>query len=245
MTRHWGARPVPLLLALLTAAALASGCGTAAPPVVGTTFPPAAPTRTVDPEKVLAGLRAALGPDNPIRVKATAASRRGGVDSFVLEGVMQGNEMDAHASYRLGNLQLSFDVIAADGKAYVRPYKGKWAKSPEKIPPDGSGPFGDMSKAKLVFAGASKKDRDLYIVNWDKATFAARALHGTLFSSLKIKSGLMQFTVDSNGKPYTATYQLKGTARVAKYDPYPLDITGYYQFFTILEELDVKSPLKK
>ena len=66
-----------------------------------------------------------------------------------------------------------------------------------------------------------------------------------MFSSLKIKSGLMQFTVDSNGKPYAATYQLKGTARVAKYDPYPLDITGYYQFFAIREELDVTSPLKK
>jgi hypothetical protein len=245
MTGHRQARPVPLLLALLATAALAWGCGTAAPPVVGTTFPPAVPTKTVDPEKVIAGLRTALGPDNPLRVKATAASRLGGIDSFVLEGVMQGNEMDARASYRLGNVQLSFDVIAADGKAYVRPYKGKWAKSPEKVPPKGSGPFGDMSKAKLEFVGPSKTDRDLYTINWNKATFAARALHGTLFSSLKVKSGVMQFQVDANGKPYTATYQLKGTARVARYDPYPLDITGYYQFFVIREELDFKSPLKK
>ncbi|HUP54346.1 MAG TPA: hypothetical protein VM408_02475 [Methylomirabilota bacterium] len=244
MTPDRHARPVRLVLALLAAAALASGCGTAAPPVVGDTFPPAAPTRTVDAAKVIAGLKAALGPDNPLRVKATTASRAGGVDAFILEGVMQGGEMDAHASYRIGNLQLSFDVIAADGKAYVRPFKGKWAKSPEKVPPKASGPFGDMGKAKLTFGGVSKSDRDLYIVNWEKPTHAARALLGTVFSSLKIKSMAMQFVVDENGKPYTATYQLKGTARVEKREAYPLDITGYYQFFSIREPLEVTSPLK-
>jgi hypothetical protein len=236
---------VPLLVGVLAVAILGSGCGPAPPVNVGTTFPPAAPTRTVDAEKVIAGLKAALGPDNPLHVKATAAARVGGVDSFILEGDMQGNEMSAHASYRLGNVQLSFDVIAADGKAYVRPYKGKWAKSPEKVPPEGSGPFGDMRKAKLEFVGPSKTDRDLYTVNWGQATHPARALHGTLFSSLKVKSAVMQFQVDANGKPYTATYQLKGTGKVGKGEPYPLDITGYYQFFAIREPLDFKSPLKK
>jgi hypothetical protein len=234
----------PLLLVLVAMTTL--GCSSR-PNLdnVGSTLPPAAPTRMVDPEKVIAGLKVALGPDNPLRVKGTTASRVGGVDSFIVEGVMQGGEMDAHASYRIGNVQLSFDVIAADGKAYVRPYQGKWAKSPEKVPPKASGPFGDMRKAKLEFAGPSKTDRDLYLVNWDKPTHAARALLGTVFSSLKVKSMVMQFKVDANGKPYTATYQLKGTARVGKGDPYPLDITGYYQFFAIREELEFKSPLKK
>ena len=243
MTTRHQRRVAPLLLVLLAMAAL--GCNSRNLDNVGTTFPPAAPTRVVDPDKVIAGLRTALGPDTPLRVKATTASRAGGVDSFILEGVMQGGEMDAHASYRLGNLQLSFDVIAADGKAYVRPYKGKWAKSPEKVPPKASGPFGDMGKAKLEFAGVSKTDRDLYTINWDKPTHAARALHGTLFSSLKIKSMVMQFQVDANGKPYTAIYQLKGSARVGKGKSYPLDITGYYQFFAVREELEFESPLKK
>ena len=245
MTARRAAPPATVLLSLLAAAVLVFGCSPAAAPVVGTTFPPAVPTKTVDVEKVLAGLRVALGPDTPLRVKATTASRVGGIDKFILEGVMQGGEMDAHASYRVGSLQLSFDVIAADGKAYVRPYKGKWAKSPEKVPAKASGPFGDIAKAKLEFGGPSKTDRDLYIVNWEKPTHAARALLGTVFSSLKIKSMAMQFIVDENGKPYTATYQLKGTARVDDNKPYPLDITGYYQFFVIREELDFKSPLKK
>ena len=233
-----------LLLYALIAAMLAFGCSPAAAPIVGTTHPPAAPTKFVDPDKVIAGLRAALGSDAPLRVKATTASRQGGVDSFILEGDVQGNEMDAHASYRIGNVQLSFDVIAADGKAYVRPYKGRWAKSPEKVPPAGSGPFGDMGKAKLEFVGPSKTDRDLYIVNWDKATYAARALHGTLFTSLKIKSAAMQFRVDANGKPYTATFEVKGTGRVGKGEPYALDLNGYYQFFAVREPPVFKAPIK-
>lgn len=230
----------PLLIVVLAVAVL--GCSRNLDNV-GTTHPPPAPTRVVDEAKVLAGLRAALGPDAPIHVKATAATRLGGRMSFILEGDMQGNEMDARASYRLGSVQLSFDVIAADGTAYVRPYKGKWAKSPEKVPPDGGGPFGDLSKAKLEFVGRSKTDPDLYTVNWDAATYAARALHGTLFTSIKIKSAVMQFHVDSNGKPYTATYLLKGTGKVDG-ESFPLDLTGYYQFFVVREPLEFKPPIK-
>ena len=151
--------------------------------------------------------------------------------------------MIPRASYRLGNLQLSFDVIAADGEAYVRPYKGKWAKSPEKIPPEGGGPFGDMRKATLEFMGPTKADRDLYTVNWDQVTHAARALHGTLFSSLKIKSAVMQFQVDANGKPYTATYQMKGTGKVDG-KSYSLNVKGYYQFFVVREPLEFEPPIK-
>lgn len=230
----------PLLIVVLAVAVL--GCSRNLDNV-GTTHPPPAPTRVVDEAKVLAGLRAALGPDAPIHVKATAATRLGGRMSFILEGDMQGNEMDARASYRLGSVQLSFDVIAADGTAYVRPYKGKWAKSPEKVPPDGGGPFGDLSKATLEFVGRSKTDPDLYTVNWDAATYAARALHGTLFTSIKIKSAVMQFHVDSNGKPYTATYLLKGTGKVDG-ESFPLDLTGYYQFFVVREPLEFKPPIK-
>jgi hypothetical protein len=231
----------PLLLALI--AVLAVGCQRDLSNV-GTTHPPAAPVKVVDPDKVIAGLKAALGPDAPLHVKATAASRDGGAMSFILEGDMQGNEMDGRASFRFGNVQVSFDVIAADGKAYVRPYKGKWAKSSEKIPSDGSGPFGDMRETELEFVGRSKTDGDLYTVRWDQATHAARAMQGTLFSSLKVKSAVMQFEVDANGKPYTATYQLKGTGK-ASGESYPLDLVGYYQFFAVREPLEFTSPLKK
>lgn len=232
-----------VLVSLLATLILASACSSAAP-IVGTTFPPAVPTRTVDAEKVIAGLRAALGPDKPLHIKATAAARAGGAVAFILEGDMQGNEMNARASYRMGNVQLSFDVIAAGGKAYVRPYKGKWAKSPEKVPPETGGPFGDMSEAKLEFQGPSKTDRDLYTVNWDQAIYAARALHGTLYSSVKVKSAVMQFQVDANGKPYSATYLLKGTGKVDG-KSYPLDVKGYYQFFAVRQPLTFESPLKK
>ncbi len=183
VTARRPAPPLPVLLSLAAAAALAFGCGSAAP-VVGTTFPPAVPTRTVDPEKVIAGLKKELGPDSPIRFKATADAY---VDDIllklILDGDFQGNEMDGHIKYQAAGLQLSFHIIAADGKAYVKPYKGKWAKSPEKVPPDGSGPFGDMSTAKLEFKGVSKTDRDLYTVVWTGPTHAGRALDGTLFTA--------------------------------------------------------------
>jgi hypothetical protein len=241
LTTRQPRRVAPLVLVLLAMAVL--GCSSRNLDNVGRTFPPAAPIKAVDGDKVIAGLKAALGPDAPLHIKATAATRLGGTVAFILEGDMQGNEMDARASYRIANVQLSFDVIAADGKAYVRPYKGKWAKSPEKLPPEGGGPFGDMRKAKLVFAGRSKTDGDLYTVTWDKATHAARALQGTLFSSLKVKSAVMQFEVDANGKPYTATYQLKGTGK-AEGESFPLDLKGYYQFFAVREPLEFKSPMK-
>jgi hypothetical protein len=244
MTARRGAPPVPVLLVLLAAAVLAFGCSSAAP-VVGTTFPPPVPTRTVNPEQVLAGLKKELGPKSPIRFKATADAY---VDdillTLILDGDFQGNEMDGHIKYQAGGEQLSFHVVAADGKAYVKPYKGKWAKSPEKVPPEGSGPFGDMHEAKLEFTGVSKTDRDLYAVVWSNPTHAQRALDGTLFTSPKIKSASMTFLVDERGKPYTATYTLKGTAKVEG-KRYSLKIEGYYQFFAIHEQLDFESPLKK
>ena len=166
----------------------------------------------------------------------------GATISFLLEGDMQGNEMDGHASFRLGNVQLSFDVIAADGKAYVRPVQGEvgevtreaaarreWARSATCARPSWSSWAGPRPIA------------DLYTVNWDQATHAARALQGTLFSSLKVKSAVMQFQVDANGKPYTATYQLKGTGK-ADGKSFPLDLTGYYQFFAVREPLEFESP---
>ena len=243
MSRAHRGLTVPLLLVLLAGAIL--GCSRPNLTNVGTTHPPAAPTRApVDADKVVAGLKAALGPDMPIRLKATADTRvNEGAVTFLMDGDFQGNEMDAHASFRLGIVQLSYDVIAADGKAYVRPYQGKWAKSPEKVPPDGGGPFGDMRKAKLEFAGPSKADRDLYVINWDQATHAARALNGTLFSSLKVKSASMQFLVDANGKPYTATYVLKGTGKVEG-ESYKVTVNGYYQFFAVREPHEFKSPMK-
>jgi hypothetical protein len=245
MTRRRSAPPVPVLLSLLAAAVLVFGCGPAAAPVVGTTFPPPAPTKTVDPEKVIAGLKQELGPDSPIRFKATADAY---IDDIllklILDGDFQGNEMDGHIRYQAAGLQLSFSVIAADGKAYVKPYKGKWAKSPEKVPPKGSGPFGDMTKATLKFTGVSKTDRDLYTVVWSDPTHAGRALDGTLFTSPKIKSAVMTFEVDEAGKPYTATYTLKGTAKVEG-ETFKLKVEGYYQFFAIREQLEFTSPLKK
>jgi hypothetical protein len=233
----------PLLLSLLAIAVF--GCSRPNLDNVGTTHPPAAPTRPpVDPDEVIAGLKKAIGPDSPVRIKATADTRINNVAAtLIMEGDFQDNDMDAHASVRFGTVQLSFDVMAVDGKGYVRPYEGKWAKSPEKVPQQGSGPFGDMRKAKLVFAGPYKGDRDLYLVNWDQATHAARALNGTLFSGFKVKSSVMQFRVDANGKPYTATYELKGTGKVEG-ESYKVTVNGYYQFFAIREPLVFTSPLK-
>lgn len=244
-----GPRVAPQVsLFLVVVAAVAVGCGMfsrPAPTEIGTTHPPAAPTRKpVDGDVVIEGLKAALGPDSSVRLKATADARidQGGL-TLIMDGDFQGNEMDAHVSFRHGILQLSFDVIAADGKAYVRPYQGKWARSPEKVPPPGSGPFGDMRKADLKFGGPSKADRDLYTINWADPTHAARALHGTVFTTLRVKSALMQFQVDANGKPYTATYTLKGTGKVDGKN-YTVTVNGYYQFFAIHDPLVFKAPMK-
>jgi hypothetical protein len=245
MTARRIAPPVPVLLSMLAAAVFAFGCSSA-PPVVGTTFPPPVPTRTVNPEQVIAGLKKELGPKSPIRFKATADAyvNKGALLTVILDGDFQGNEMDGFVKYRLGGLQLSYHVIAADGKAYVRQHTGKWAKSPEKVPSEGSGPFGDMHGAKLEFKGVSKTDRDLYTVVWSNPTHAQRALDGTLFTSPKIKTASMAFLVDERGKPYSATYKLDGTAKVEG-KRYSLKIEGYYQFFAIHERLDFESPLKK
>ena len=54
----------------------------------------------------------------------------------------------------------------------------------------------------------------------------------------------MTFLVDEAGKPYTATYRLKGTAKVEG-KSYTLKIEGYYQFFAVRDQLDFESPLKK
>jgi hypothetical protein len=233
----------PLLLVLLAIAAL--GCSGRNLDHVGTTFPPPAPTKLVDATKVIAGLKAALGPEAPLRFKATADVRIDKVPfAVIMDGDFQGNEMDANVAFRVGGLQLSVDIIAADGKAYTRPYKGKWAKSSEKVPPAGSAPFGSMAKADFVFKGPSKTDPDLYTIVWNNPSDAARALNGTVWTKVKVKSSLMNFEVDANGKPYTASYSVKGTA---KFDgkTRSVAVVGFYQFFSVREALEFKSPLKK
>jgi hypothetical protein len=237
--------PAPLLVSLLVVASLGWGCRAAAPTNVGVTFPPPAPTmKPVDPDKVIAGFKEALGPDSPMRFKATADVRLSTAALMVIiDGDFQGTEMDATLTYRFGAADLRFDVIAADGKAYVRPFRGDWARSPEKLPPGLAGPFGDMSKADLRFAGPSEADKGLSTIVWNDPTHAARAVTGTVFSSLSVKSAVMNFEVDSAGRPYTASYLLKGTAKM-KGKKYAVEITGYYQFFRIHEPLEFKSPLK-
>jgi hypothetical protein len=237
--------PIPLLVSLLVIASLGWGCRTAAPTTVGVTFPPAAPTaKPVDGEKVIEGLKAALGPDSPMRFKATADVRvETAAIMVIIDGDFQGTEMDAHLTFRLGGHELAFDVIAADGKAYVRQFRGDWARSPEKLPAGLVGPFGDMSKAKLRFAGPSETDKDLYTIVWTNPTHAARAVTGTVFSSLSVKSAVMNFDVDSAGRPYTASYLLKGTAKLDG-KKYAVEITGYYQFFRIHEPLVFESPMR-
>jgi hypothetical protein len=237
---------LPLLVCLLAAVFL--GCGVGRPPAatpIGVTFPPAAPTvKPVDGDAVIEGLKAALGPDSPQRLKATAEVRvdRGSL-KVVMDGDFQGNEMDATMKIQSGARQFSFEIIAADGKAYVRQAGGKWTKSPEKVPADGSGPFGDMRKAALTFDGPSKTGKGLYTIVWKNPTDAARALNGTIITGFKVKSSVMNFEVTSAGVPYTATYQLKGTA---KFDGKSTAITvnGYYQFFRIHEPLVFESPLR-
>lgn len=237
---------LPLLISL--AAAVFLGCGIGRPPAatpVGVTFPPAAPTvKPVDGDAVIEGLKAALGPDSPQRLKATAEVRvdRGSV-KVVMDGDFQGNEMDATMKIQSAGRQISFDIIAADGKAYVKQAGGKWAESPEKVPADGSGPFGDMRKAELTFGGPSKTGKGLYTIVWKNPTDAARALNGTVLTGIKIKSSLMNFEVTSAGVPYSATYQLKGTA---KFDgnSTAITVTGYYQFFRIHEPLVFESPMR-
>jgi hypothetical protein len=237
---------LPLLVSLLAAVFL--GCGVGRPPAatpVGVTFPPAAPTvKPVDGDAAIEGLKAALGPDSPQRLKATAEVRvdRGSL-KVVMDGDFQGNEMDATMKIQSGTRQLSFDIIAAGGKAFVKPYGGMWARSPEKVPVTGSGPFGDMRKAELTFAGPSKAGKGLYTIVWKDPTDAARALNGTIVTGIKVKSSVMNFEVTSAGVPYTATYQLKGTA---KFDGKSTAITvnGYYQFFRIHEPLVFESPMR-
>ena len=237
--------PVPLLVSLLVIASLGWGCRAAAPTTVGVTFPPAAPTaKPVDGAKVIEGFKAALGPDSPMRFKATADVRiETAAIMVIIDGDFQGTEMDAHLAFRLAGHELAFDVIAADGKAYVRQFRGDWARSPEKLPPGLVGPFGDMTKAKLRFAGPSESDKGLYTIVWTNPTHAARAVTGTVFSSLSVKSAVMNFDVDSAGRPYTASYLLKGTAKM-KSKKYAVEITGYYQFFRIHEPLVFESPMR-
>jgi hypothetical protein len=232
-------------VSLLVIASLGWGCRSAAPTSVGVTFPPAAPTaKPVDAAKVVEGFKSALGPDSPMRFKATADVRIETASIMVvIDGDFQGTEMDAHLSWRLGSHELAFDVIAADGKAYVRQYRGDWARSPEKLPAGLVGPFGDMSKAKLKFVGPSEADKGLYTIVWSNPTHAARAVTGTVFSSLSVKSAVMTFDVDSAGRPYTASYLLKGTAKQDG-KKYAVEITGYYQFFRIHEPLVFESPMR-
>lgn len=245
MTHRRIATRGPLLVALLAVATIGCGIGRPAPTTVGVTFPPPAPTmKPVDGDAVIEGLKAALGPDSPLRLKATADAR---VDvatlKLVMDGDFQGNQMDAHVAIQSGARQLSFDVMAVGSKTYVKPYGGKWAKSPEKVPPAGSGPFGDMRKAEFVFGGPSKADKGLYTIVWNDPTDAARALSGTVFTGIRVKSAVMNFEVSSAGVPYTATYLLKGTAKVGGKKT-SLTVTGYYQFFRIHEPLAFEAPIK-
>ena len=237
---------LPLLVSLLAAVFLGCGVGRApAATPVGVTFPPAAPTlKPVDGDAVIEGLKAALGPDSPQRLKATAEVRvdRGSL-KVVMDGDFQGNEMDATLKIQSGARQVSFDIIAADGKAYVKQAGGKWAKSPEKVPAAGSGPFGDMRKAELTFSGPSKAGKGLYTIVWKNPTDAARALNGTVLTGIKVKSSVMNFEVTSAGVPYTATYQLKGTAKLGG-KATSITVNGYYQFFRIHDPLVFESPMR-
>jgi hypothetical protein len=239
--------PAPFLISLLAIAMF--GCGvpgrSAAPTSVGQTLPPVPTTKAVDGDAVIEKFKAALGPDSPVRLQGSANARVGDARFKILtDGDFQGSEMDARVSIQVGALQLSFDVIAANGKTYVRPNGGKWARSPEKPPPAGSGPFGDMSKAKLRFAGKAKLDPGLYTIVWDDPTNATRSdLNGTVLTDVRITSSVMTFDVNSSGVPYTATYTVKGTGKFEGRKE-TVSVTGTYRFFRIHDPLEFKAPIK-
>jgi hypothetical protein len=203
-----------------------------------------APTPPVTAEIVIPGLKAALGPDKPIRFKDTGIAQVGEVGfAIITEGDFQGGQMDARVSFRVMNVLVPWDVMAVDGKTYVRPNGGKWRREKVKTPPKGSGPFGDMSDANLVFKGPSKNDRRFYTVVWKDPANANRVINGTILTGVKIKSSVITFQVRSNGDPLQATYTMKGTGT---FDGRSMAVTveGLYTFFAVREPLVFKAPIK-
>jgi hypothetical protein len=243
LTRLSRGRWLPVLVSLLAVSMLTAGCARRPPTEVGTTFPPPAPTRSVDPDKAITGLIAALGPDEPMRLHSTSRIFVGdGILDVIMDGDFQGNEMDAKMSIRNGSMQLTFFVIAADGKGYVRTYNGKWEKSPEKVPADGSGPFGKMVAEDFRFEGKAKSDPGLYTIVWDEPTHAGRALDGTALTKVDVKGAQMMFDVTSTGTPHSATYVMTGTG-TSEGKKYTLTINGFYQFFRIHDPLVFEAPV--
>lgn len=243
MKRRSTGRWLPLYVALLAVVVVTAGCARRPPAEIGTTFPPAAPTRSADPDTAITGLIEALGPDAPMRIQSN--SRLFVEDSLInvtLDGDFQGNEMDAKMSVRSGAVQLTFFVISADGTAYVQPYGHKWEKSPEKVPSAESGPFGDMLAADMSFEGKSKSKAGLFSIVWNDPTHAARALNGTVLSDVKIDASQMTFDVTSTGDPHSATYVLTGKAKYGS-KRYPITVNGFYQFFRIHEPLEFEAPI--
>ncbi len=203
-----------------------------------------APTPPVEGEAVFAGLKKAFGPDTPIRFKDTGTITVGKVAfAIITEGDFQGGQMDARLSYRFLNLLVSWDVMAVDGKTYVRPNGGKWRREKVKTPPKGSGPFGDMSDANLVFNGPSKNDRRFYTVVWKDPANANRVINGTILTGVKIKSSVITFQVRSNGDPLQATYAMKGTGTFDG-KSMAVRLEGLYTFFSVRDPLVFKAPIK-
>lgn len=203
------------------------------------------PTIPADGDEVIAGLREALGPESPMRIRATANVQIGNLPlmTAVTDGDFQGNDMDATVSIRDAVFQLSFEVIAADGNAYIRQPGGKWTPSPEKVPKKGSGPFGDISNAKLKFAGAATSDRRLYTVVWKNPTDADRLVKGTVLTKVKIKSSELSFDVRSTGDPVSARFSVEGSGRYGG-KTLKFRMSGIYTFFSIHEPLVFKAPIK-
>jgi hypothetical protein len=244
----WGAIAVaqrsPLAVTLL-GVALLMGCGAA--PRRTPTVPPPMPTPTIpaDGDAVLAGFKKALGPKAPMRLRSTTNLQvEGQVLTIITDGDYQGNEMDASMKLRIGAEQLSWDVIAADGKAYIREYRGKWTRSTEAPPKKGSGPFGDMSHAKLKFNGAATSDKRLYTIVWSNPSDAERLIRGTVLTKVRITTSVMTFDVRSTGDPVSARYTMEGTAKY-KGRTIHYSMAGFYTFFAIHEPLEFSSPLKK
>ena len=230
----------------LLALAMLFGCGPATPPRTPRPTPPMpTPTIPADGDDVVAGLREALGPESPMRIRATANVRIGNLPlkTAITEGDFQGNEMDATVSIRDAVFQLSFEVIAADGNAYIRQPAGKWTRSSEKVPKKGSGPFGDIAKATLKFAGAATSDRRLYTVVWKNAADTDRLLRGTILTKVKIKSSELRFDVRSTGDPVSARFSIDGSGRYAG-KTLKFEMSGIYTFFSIHEPLVFKAPIK-
>lgn len=217
------------------------GCAPRAQPTVPNT---PKPTKPVDGDAVIEGLRAALGPDEPIRFTSTSQIKVGkSLLTLVTDGDYQGNQMDAEVKFREGNLQFSFKVIVAEGKAFVRPYGGDWAKSDAKIPPEGTGPFGDLEAADLEFTGPAVLDERFYAVEWKNAPYVDRSVSGTLLTKVKIKSSTMAFDVRSTGSPSTARFLLEGSGRY-KGKAVTFEMQGIYRFLAIREPLEFTAPIE-